>query len=194
MSDELDDERPRGGGGISGYGIGSAALGVVSVAAVVLAVLLWTGHRHDVDDRAYETRVLQTAADWTGVLINMNSGTVTQSMVTLHDGTVGQLNANFEAAVEPFSQVVQKLQSQTVGQVESVAIESLQHAAPGDAGLPPPRPELAAAASRTDDVIVVATSVSQNAGAKPLTVHWTLRLAVSDVDGKLLVSRLETIR
>ena len=49
-------------------------------------------------------------------------------------------------------------------------------------------------ASRTDNVIVVATSVSQNAGAKPLTVHWTLRLAVSDVDGKLLVSRLETIR
>ena len=57
-----------------------------------------------------------------------------------------------------------------------------------------PQPELASIASRTDDVIVVATSISQNAGAKPLTVHWTLRLAVSDVDGKLLVSRLETIR
>ena len=85
------------------------------MAAVVLAVLMWTGHRDDVDDRAYQTRVLQAAADWTGVLINMNSGTVTQSMKTLHDGTVGQLNANFETAVEPFSQVVQKLQSQTVG-------------------------------------------------------------------------------
>jgi hypothetical protein len=165
------------------------------VAAVVFAVLMWTGHRHDVDDRTYQTRVLQAAADWTGVLINMNSSTVTTSMTTLHDGTVGQLNANFETAVEPFSQVVQKLQSQTVGQVESVAVESLFHAAPGDAGLPPvPQPELATVASRTDNVIVVATSVSQNAGAKPLTVHWTLRLAVSDVDGKLLISRLETIR
>jgi hypothetical protein len=196
MPDELDDERTRaGGGGVSGYGIGSAVLGVISVVAVVLAVLMWTGHRHDVADRAYETRVLQAAADWTGVLINMNSGTVTQSMTTLHDGTIGQLNANFETAVEPFSQVVQKLQSQTVGQVESVAIESLFHASPGDAGLAPvPPPELATVASRTDNVIVVATSVSQNVGAKPLTVHWTLRLAVSDVDGKLLISRLETIR
>jgi hypothetical protein len=196
MPDELDEERTHAGSGrIGGFGIGSAVLGLISVAAVVLAVLMWTGHRHDVDDRAYQTRVLQAAADWTGVLINMNSGTVTQSMRTLHDGTIGQLNANFETAVEPFSQVVQKLQSQTVGQVESVAIESLFHAAPGDAGLPPvPQPELSTVASRTDNVIVVATSVSQNVGAKPLTVHWTLRLAVSDVDGKLLISRLETIR
>jgi hypothetical protein len=196
MPDELEDERtPVGSGGISGYGIGSAVLGAISVAAVVFAVLMWTGHRDDVADRAYQTRVLQAAADWTGVLINMNSGTVTQSMTKLHDGTIGQLNANFETAVEPFSQVVQKLQSQTVGQVESVAIESLYHAAPGDPGLPPvPQPELATVSSRTDNVIVVATSVSQNAGAKPLTVHWTLRLAISDVDGRLLVSRLETIR
>jgi len=196
MPDQLDDEpTPPASGGPSGFGIGSAVLGLVSVAAVVLAVLLWNGHRHDVDERAHQTRVLQAAADWTGVLINMNSGTVVQSMRTLHDGTVGQLNANFETAVEPFSQVVQKLQSQTVGQVESVAIESLFHAKPGDPGLPPvPQPELATVSSRTDNVLVVATSVSQNVGAKPLTVHWALRLAISDVEGKLLVSRLETIR
>lgn len=196
MPDELVDEPTHAGSGsTSGFGIGSAVLGVISVAAVVLAALMWIGHRHDVEDRAYETRVLQAAADWTSVLINMNSGTVVQSMRTLHDGTIGQLNANFETAVEPFSQVVQKLQSQTAGQVESVAIESLFHAAPGDAGLPPvPQPELSAVAARTDNVLVVATSVSQNVGAKPLTVHWTLRLAVSDVDGKLLISRLETIR
>ncbi|MEU0497358.1 hypothetical protein [Mycobacterium sp. NPDC006124] len=196
MPEQLDDEpTPVASGGPSGFGIGSAVLGLVSVAAVVLAVLLWNGHRHDVDERAYQTRVLQAAADWTGVLINMNSSSVVQSMRTLHDGTVGQLNANFETAVEPFSQVVQKLQSQTVGQVESVAIESLFHATPGDPGLPPvPQPELATVSSRTDNVLVVATSVSQNVGSKPLTVHWALRLAISDVDGKLLVSRLETIR
>ncbi|MDP9166587.1 MAG: hypothetical protein M3O32_11100 [Actinomycetota bacterium] len=195
MPEQPDDGTHEGGGRMTGFGIGSAVLGVVSIAAIVLAVLMWNGHRHDLDERSYQTRVLQAAADWTSVLINMNSGTVTQSMRTLHDGTVGQLNANFETAVEPFSQVVQKLQSQTTGQVESVAIESLFHAAPGDAGRPPvPQPELTAVSSRTDNVIVVATSVSQNSGAKPLTVHWTLRLAVSDVDGKLLVSRLETIR
>ena len=150
---------------------------------------------YDVEERAYQTTVLQAAADWTSVLINMNKDTVASSMQKLHEGTVGQLNANFESAVQPFSHVVQKLQSQTVGQVESVALESLHHAAPGDAGIaPPPQPELSTVASRTDTVLVVATSVSQNAGAQPLTVHWTLRLGISDVQGKPLVSSLETIR
>lgn len=183
------------GGVFTKYGIASAILGVVAVAAVVLGAMLWHGHRNDVDERDYQTRVLQAAAQWTDVLINMNSGTVAQSMKTLHDGTVGQLNANFEASVQPFSQVVEKLQSQTTGQVEAVAIESLYHAKPGDPGLPqPPAPELAAVSSRTDNVVVVATSVSQNVGTAPLTVHWNLRLSVSDVDGQLLVSRLENIR
>lgn len=180
---------------LSGFGIASAVLGVVGVVAVVLASMIWAGHRADVDELGYRTRVLQAAAEWTSVLINMNADTVAESMRTLHEGTVGELNADFETAVEPFSQVVAKLQSQTVGQVESVSIESLHHAEPGDSGVtPPPPPELAAVASRTDTVLVVATSVSQNAGAQPLTVHWTLRLGVSDVDGKLLVSKLETIR
>ena len=193
MPDETTDQQHAGV--FSRLGIGSAVLGVVALAATVLATMIWIGHRHDVDERAYQTSVLQAAAEWTNVLINMNKDTVTQSMQTLHDGTVGQLNANFESAVEAFSQVVQKLQSQTAGQVESVSIESLHHAQQGDAGIsPPPPPELSAVASRTDTVIVVATSVSQNAGAQPLTVHWTLRLGVSDVDGKLLVSSLETIR
>jgi hypothetical protein len=49
-------------------------------------------------------------------------------------------------------------------------------------------------ATRTDSVMVVATSVSQNAGAKPTTVHWSLRLDVSNVDGKLMISHLESIR
>jgi hypothetical protein len=44
-------------------------------------------------------------------------------------------------------------------------------------------------------VMVVATSISENPGTdKPQTVRWTLRLDVSDVDGKLLISRLEPIR
>ena len=196
MPDEPeDDRRGSGTGPFTGFGIGSAVLGAVSLVAVVLAVLIWTGHREDNAERAYQSTVLQAAAEWTNILINMNKDTVTPSMQKLHEGTVGQLNANFETAVEPFSQVVQKLQSQTVGQVESVAIEALHHAAPGDAGSStPPQPELSTVAARTDTVIVVATSVSQNTGSKPLTVHWSLRLGVSAVDGKLLVSSLETIR
>ena len=42
--------------------------------------------------------------------------------------------------------------------------------------------------------MLVATSVSENVGAKPQTVHWNLRLDVSDVDGKLMISGLESIR
>jgi hypothetical protein len=49
-------------------------------------------------------------------------------------------------------------------------------------------------ADRTDTVLVVATSVSENAGAKPTTVRWNLRLGVSDVDGKPMISRLESVR
>ena len=49
-------------------------------------------------------------------------------------------------------------------------------------------------ASRTDSVMLVATSVSENAGAKPQTVHWSLRLDVTNVDGKLMISHLESIR
>jgi hypothetical protein len=48
--------------------------------------------------------------------------------------------------------------------------------------------------ARTDTVMVVATSDSENEGGEPHTVHWNLRLGVSDVDGKLLISRLESIR
>jgi hypothetical protein len=196
MPEEPDGTRTdRGGGLFTGFGIGSAALGLLSVAAVVLGLLIWSGHRSEIDERTYQTSVLQAAADWTNVLINMNSDTVDTSLQTLHDGTVGQLNADFETTVEPFKQLVLKLKSQTAGQVDSVSIESLHHQLPGPAGAPTPQPELSTVASRTDTVLVVATSVSQNAGgAKPQPVRWNLRLGVSDVDGKLLISRLETIR
>ena len=128
----------------------------------------------------------------------MNKDNVDASLQKLHDGTVGELNADFEATVEPYSKVVQTLQSQTTGQIESVAIESMHHAR-DDARRPPapaadPAACAAEMATRTDTVLVVATSVSENVGGKPQTVRWNLRLDVSDVDGKLLISRLESIR
>jgi hypothetical protein len=182
----------------SGFGIGSAVLGVIAVAAIVLAALIWTQHRSDTDELRYRTRVIQAAADWTSVLINMNKDSVESSMQKLHDGTVGQLNADFDSTVEPFRKLVQTLQASTSGQVDSVAVESIHHAQPGPNGTPPPtqrQPELSAFASRTDTVMVVATSISENAGGdKPQTVRWNLRMDVSDVDGKLLISRLEPIR
>ena len=77
-----------------------------------------------------------------------------------------------------------------------MAIETLHHDLARRRPAPRRRrnPSCRPVASRTDTVMVVATSVSQNAGAKPQTVRWNLRLGVSDVDGKLLISRLETIR
>ncbi len=196
-----DDERTpnREGDGpvFTGFGVGSAALGVLAIAAVVLAGLIWTQHRNHVDELHYRARIMRTAADWTSVLINMNKDSVDADLNTLHEGTVGQLNADFEATVEPYRKLVQQLQAKTTGQVDSVAVESIHHAPPGPNGAPAPQqqPELLGSASRTDTVMVVATSISENAGAdKPKTVRWTLRLDVADVDGRLLISRLEPIR
>jgi hypothetical protein len=196
-----DDERtpdPADDGPVfTAFGIGSAVLGLVAVAAVVLGILIWTQHRSDVDELHYRARIMQAAADWTSVLINMNKDSVESDLNKLHEGTVGQLNADFDATVQPYRALVQKLQAKTTGQVDSVAVESIHHAPPSPNGAQPPQqqPELLGAASRSDTVMVVATSISQNAGTdKPQTVRWNLRLDISDVDGKLLISRLEPIR
>jgi hypothetical protein len=180
----------------SGFGIGSTVLGLLAVAAIALTILIWTQHRSHVDELHYRARIMQAAADWTGVLINMNNDSVDSDLNKLHEGTVGQLNADFDATVEPYRKLVQTLQAHTTGQVDSVAVEAIHHLQPGPNGTAPqqPQPELLGAASRTDTVMVVATSISDNVGAKPQTVHWTLRLDVSDVDGKLLISRLEPVR
>ncbi|MGV0605865.1 hypothetical protein [Mycolicibacterium sp. XJ1904] len=179
------------------YGIASAVLGLIAVVAVALGALIWTQHHDHTDELRYRARVMQTAADWTNVLINMNKDTVQADMIRLHEGTVGQLNADFDAAVEPYRRLVQTLQSRTSGQIDSIAVESIYHPPPGPDGAPPrrPQPEISEFASRTDTVMVVATSVSENVGGEePRTVRWNLRLDVSDVDGKPMISRLETIR
>jgi hypothetical protein len=180
----------------SSYGIASTVLGVLSVAAVVLGVIIWSAHRDDVGERTYLTRVMQTAADWAGVLINMNSTNVDTSLQKLHDGTVGELNTEFDAAMQPYRQVVQKLQSKSAGRIDAVAIETVHRdldTQPG-ASRPVVTTKLPPFATRTDSVMLVATSVSENVGGKPQTVHWNLRLEVSDVDGKLMISGMESIR
>jgi hypothetical protein len=185
-----------GGTMFSPYGIASAALGLLSVAAVVLGFLIWSAHRDEAAERVYLTRVMQAAADWANVLINMNSANIDGSLQQLHDGTVGELNTDFDAAVQPYRQVVQKLQSRSTGRIEAVAIESVHHDLDTQPGVA--RPVVTTAlppfATRMDSVLLVATSVSENAGGKPTTVHWNLRLDVSDVDGKLMVSGMASIR
>lgn len=176
----------------SAFGIAAAALAVLSVAAIALIGLIWHAHRENEDGLAYQDRVAQAAVDWTGVLINMNKDNIDTSLQKLHDGTVGQLNTDFEDAMQPYRALVVKLQAKTTGQVNSVSIEAVHHNLDAQpTTTPPPVPDFA---SRTDTVLIVATSVSQNQDAKPQTVHWNLRLGVSDVQGRLLISRLELIR
>jgi hypothetical protein len=182
---------------ISGYGVASAALGLLSVAAIALGAVIWSAHRGDVDERHYQSQAMQAVVEWTNVLINMNASNVAPSLQRLHDGTVGELNAEFDSTMQPYQQVVQKLQSTSRGQVEAVAFEAVRHdldAAPGARPGGPAEQLPAAMARRSDSVMVVATSVSENPGSKPQTVRWNLRLGVSDVDGKPMISRLESIR
>jgi hypothetical protein len=195
---EAEAPEPDGGDGpmFSPYGIASAVLGVLCVAAVVLIGIIWSDHRDESAERSYLSRVMQTAADWSGVLINMNSTNVDASLQRLHDGTVGELNTDFDATVQPYRQVVEKLQSQSSGRIEAVAIETLHHDLDTQPGVARPvvTTKLPPFATRTDSVMLVATSVSENVGGKPQTVHWNLRLDVSNVDGKLMISHLESIR
>lgn len=195
-AEEARADEAAGGPMFSPYGIASAVLGVLSVAAIVFGFFLWSGHRDDTAERRYLSRVMQTAAEWTGVLINMNSGNVDASLQRLHDGTVGELNTDFDAAMQPYRQVVEKLQSKSAGRVDAVAVETVHRDIDTQPGVSRPvvTTKLPPFASRLDAVMLVATSVSENAGAKPQTVHWNLRLDVVNVDGKLMISGLESIR
>ena len=197
--DEAADDETEATGDrvVSSYGVASTVLGLLSVAAVLLLVVIWSSHRSDVTERRYLSRVMQTAVDWTGVLINMTADNVDASLRRLHDGTVGELNVDFDSAVQPYRQVVQQLKSRSAGRIEAVAAESVHHDLSAETGAPRPTPAPEAslpAGTRTDPVMVIATSVAEAAGGKPTTVHWNLRLDVADVEGRMLISRLESIR
>jgi hypothetical protein len=186
--------------GITGFGVASAVLAVVALAASGLISVMWSAHHSAEADRTHQAQVLQAAARWTAILVNINADNVEASMAQLRDGTAGELNAGFDASIAPFRDVVRKLRSRTTGEVESVSIEATHQELDRQPGQRPPGPQTLPSelAARTDTVLVVATSVSQNAGTKPeappTTVRWNLRLDVSDVDGALKISRLESLR
>ena len=192
--DEVSSPTGRRSGTLSGFGVASAVLAVVALSVAVLISVMWSGHRATAAERSFQARSMQAAAEWTGVLINMNADNVAENLQRLRDGTVGELNSGFDASIAPYRDVVTTLRSRTTGEVESVSIEQI-HRDPVGRPAAPAVPDLAIAlAARTDTVLVVATSVSQNAGTTPTTVRWNLRLGVSEVDGKLMISRLESIR
>ena len=192
-TDQLTQSQGRTGV-VSGFGVASAVLALAAVVAAVVIAVMWSGHRAAAAERSYQARSMQAAAEWTGVLINMTTDNVEGSLATLRDGTVGELNSGFDASIAPYREVVQTLRSRTTGQVESVSIEGVHRDPDGQSGRRAPESLAPEFADRTDTVLVVATSVSENAGAKPSTVRWNLRLGVSDVDGKPMISRLESVR
>ncbi|WP_409435982.1 hypothetical protein [Mycobacterium sp. SMC-14] len=179
------------GGGLSGYGWGSVALGLVAVAALVFSLITLKVHYDDVNERGYRSRVLQTAASWTSVLINLNAENVEKGMARLRDKTVGELNGEFDAALAPYRDVVQRIQSRSSGRIEAVAIELEHHDLDEPAATGSDKPSNP---GRTDPVMVIATSVAENVGGRPQTVHWALHLDVTDVAGNLMISRLRSIR
>ena len=192
--DEVGSPAGRRSGTFSGFGVASAVLAVAALSVAVLVSVMWSDHRATAAERSFQARSMQAAAEWTGVLINMNADNVAENLQRLRDGTVGELNSGFDASIAPYRDVVTTLRSRTTGDVESVSIEQT-HRDPVGRPAAPAVPDLATAlAARTDTVLVVATSVSQNAGTTPTTVRWNLRLGVSEVDGKLMISRLESIR
>lgn len=176
---------------VSGFGIGSAALGVLCIAAIVLTYLIWSSHREQKDDLAYKSRVLQAAVDWAGVLINMNNDNVASSLQKLHDETVGPLNTELDKVLAPLTTIVKTAQSKTTGQINAVAIESVYRNPNRPSGAPPPDPTLGGLASRTDTVLIIATLVAENKGGKRPPNSLELRIGVSDVDGQLLISGLD---
>ena len=193
-TDQVTPSEGRRAGVVSGFGIAAAVLAVAAVAAAVVIAVMWSGHRAAASERGYQARSMQAAAEWTGVLINMNTDNVEGSLATLRDGTVGELNSGFDASIAPYREVVKTLRSRTTGRVQSVSIEEVHREPDGQSGRRTPESLAPEFAGRTDTVLVVATSVSENAGAKPTTVRWNLRLGVSDVDGKPMISRLESVR
>ncbi|ORA79090.1 hypothetical protein [Mycobacterium malmoense] len=196
-SDDSDDESPKRSRRrpLSVYGIGSAVVGIVLVAAIVVCAFLWSSHRGDLDERDYQTRAKKAAGEWAYVLMNMNTDNLDASLRHLHDGTAGQLKAGFDAAMQPYRDMVQQLPSHSASQIESVVVQSMHHDL-GDVGGWPsaaPEPAPSSVGKRTDTIQVVAKSLRGNPGTKPQSVYWNLLLDVSDVDGKLLISHLKAI-
>ena len=187
-----------GSGTFSAYGVASAALGVLAVAVAVVVAVMWSGHRTSVADRSHQARSMQAAAAWTGTLINMNTENVQDSLQQLRDGTVGELNSGFDASIAPYREVVKTLRSRTTGEIESVSIERFHREPDGGPTRSAEADVTKALSTRTVTVLVVATSMSENVGTNPnkvpTTVRWNLRLGVSEVDGRLMISKLESVR
>ena len=194
--DEVEDvpaEQDRRGV-FSGFGVASAVLAVLCVAAVVLTSLIWSAHRDQQEELDYKARVVQTAVNWAGVLINMNKDNIETSVQKLHDETVGQLNSDLDSRLAGLTAIVKNVELKTTGRIDAVALESVYRDVDRQPGAPAPDPTLGGLASRTDTVLIIATKVAETKGGPLPQSSLNLRIGVSDVGGQLLVSALDILR
>lgn len=179
----------------SGYGAASTVLVLASVALLGLGLFLWSAYRDDVDKRAYNARVMTAAAEWTRTFISTTASDLDANFRRLREGTAGAFNADFDSELAPYRDVLHK-HLHSVGRIEAVALESPQSLSGNDAAAQrsaSPVPAPPSQATRTDTVMVIAASVSQGDDPKPQRMSWNLLLDVSNVDGKLLISRMVTV-
>jgi hypothetical protein len=190
-SEPVGQARPRV---FSGFAFGSAVLGLVCVVAIVLTSLIWSGHRAQQAELDYKARVVATAVDWAGVLINMNKDNIETSVQKLHDETVGQLNSNLESRLGPLTAIVKNVDLKTTGRIDAAALESVYRDLNRQPGTPGPDPTVGGLASRTDTVLIIATKLAETKGGPLPQSSLNLRIAVSDVGGKLMISGLDVVR
>jgi len=194
------DGEPRPTRVFSGYGIASTILVLASVALIVLGLFLWSAYRRAANEHDYKARVMTAAAEWARTFISTTGGDLDANFRHLRERTTGALNADFDAELQPYREVLHK-HIHSVGRIEAVAIEPPQSRAEHDAATEKsaspapasPAPAPPNQATRTDTVMVIAASVSQDGSPKPQRMPWNLLLDVSNVGGKLLISRMVTV-
>ena len=103
----------------------SLILAVLSVAAVVVIAVVWSGHRSAEAQRTHQARAIRAAARWTDVLINMNADNVEGQHGPAARRDRRRAQCRLRGGHRPYRDVVKTLRSQTTGQVESVSIEEL---------------------------------------------------------------------
>jgi hypothetical protein len=171
---------------IRGHAAATAVLAAVAVVAVVVTAVMWSTQRDERNDLSTQARVTRAAADWAEVLINLTDENGNAGVQKLRDNTTGDLRAQFDAVLQRYRDEVRTLSLPINGQINSVALESIHERVTAKPNAPPTQ--------GGDTVLVVGTTQGKDSGGTAHTIRWYLRIGVTDVSGKLLISSLERIQ
>lgn len=157
----------------------AAVLLALTVAAAGLTGAVWYAHDRHQYALSMQTRAAVAAAVWAGALINLRGDDLDTGLAKLRDDTAGELHSHFDSSVMPYRDELAALRSNS-GHIRSVSIESA-------------RPDYGASPARTITVLIVATSVGNDANGTVEAIEWNLRVGVRDVVGRPLISQLERV-